>query len=135
MHGLCVTQSDCGGNALIQDRQRLRTAGDRRHRHLEDLSRFGGTPDGAVRRIAFSQADVDARSFCMDLMREAGLEVLIDAARNIVGSRKGTVAYAPPTMVGSHIHTAPNGGRCDGALCSLAAIEEPHVMEESGYRT
>jgi len=41
---------------------------------------------------------------------------------------------AAPIMLGSHVDTVPNGGKYDGALGSLAAIEAAQVMEDSGYR-
>ncbi len=137
-HFICATSASLGTMATglhgQQDRQGWRVDGDRLNRHLAELSQFGATPDGGVHRVAFSQADIDARSFCIDLMRRAGLAVRTDTAGNIIGRRQGTEADAPPIMFGSHIDTVPNGGRYDGALGTLAAIEAAQVMEEGGYR-
>ena len=47
------------------------------------LAQFGRTPEGGVSRVAFSDADIEGRSYVMALMREAGLEVRIDPAGNI----------------------------------------------------
>ena len=115
--------------------QRWRLNGDRLQQHLEDLAQFGRTPEGGVRRLAFSQADVEARRFCMGLMQDAGLEVRIDQVGNMIGRRAGRIPDAPPIMFGSHIDTVPNGGKYDGSVGSLAAIEAAQTLEQNGYRT
>jgi acetylornithine deacetylase/succinyl-diaminopimelate desuccinylase-like protein len=51
-------------------------------------------------------------------MREAGLEPEVDAAGNLIG-RRGE----PRVWAGSHLDSVPNGGRYDGALGVVAAIE------------
>jgi hydantoinase/carbamoylase family amidase len=51
-------------------------------------------------------------------MREAGLEVGRDEAGNLFG-RRGVA----PVWSGSHLDTVPDGGRFDGALGVVAAIE------------
>lgn len=122
------------GPRSIDLSQDWRVNGDRLNRRLDDLSRFGRTPEGGVRRTAFSQSDIQARQFCIDLMREAGLEVRVDTVGNIIGRRPGTLPDAPPIMFGSHIDTVPNGGKYDGALGSLAAIESLHTIDERQHR-
>ncbi len=114
--------------------QRWRVNGDRLQQHLADLARFGRTLEGGVARLAFSQADVDARRFCMGLMQDAGLEVRIDPVGNMIGRRAGRTPDAPAIMFGSHIDTVPNGGKYDGSLGSLAAIEVAQTLERYGYR-
>ena len=64
---------------------------DRLRRELEALSTFGRPPGGTfadgVSRIAYSDAEVAARRYVMDLMRGAGLTPRIDAAGNIFAAR------------------------------------------------
>jgi len=67
-------------------------------------------------------------------MRDAGLDVRVDAAGNILGRRAGTDADAIPILFGSHIDTVPNGGKYDGGLGSVAAIESARTLNEAGYR-
>src|ERR1700728_4497983 len=57
---------------------------------LEKLSEFGRDPGGGITRLGFSQAELDARVYVMDLMKQAGLEVRVDPAGNIFGRRAGT---------------------------------------------
>jgi N-carbamoyl-L-amino-acid hydrolase len=62
-------------------------------------------------------------------MKEAGLETRIDAAGNTFGSLgDGT----PAVLTGSHIDSVPNGGRLDGALGVLAALECSRTIREAG---
>jgi hypothetical protein len=44
------------------------------------LSKFGANPGGGVSRTGFSDADVQARAYIVDLMKQAGLQVRVDAA-------------------------------------------------------
>ena len=120
------------GTGGRQNWTHLRVNEQRLHSHLEDLSVFGRTDEGGVRRLAFSPEDVAAREFCMDLMRDAGLNVTIDAAGNILGERVGSDPTAKPILFGSHTDTVPNGGKYDGGLGSLAAIEIARTLEENG---
>ena len=65
---------------------------------------------------------MDARTYVMGLMKDAGLEVRVDAAGNIFGRRAGT-AKLPTLLFGSHIDSVPHGGNFDGTVGSLGAIE------------
>ena len=89
---------------------------------LEKLSEFGRNPEGGVTRVGFSQAELDARAYVMDLMKQAGLEVRVDPAGNIFGRRGGTEKL-PTLLFGSHIDSVPHGGAFDGSIGSLGAIE------------
>jgi hydantoinase/carbamoylase family amidase len=51
-------------------------------------------------------------------MREAGLEVGVDSVGNLIG-RTGD----PRVWTGSHLDSVPNGGKFDGALGVVAAID------------
>lgn len=64
-------------------------------------------------------------------MRDASLDVSIDAAGNIVGRRMGTDPALKPLMIGSHIDSVPQGGRYDGQVGSMAAIEVAQTLAEN----
>ncbi len=115
--------------------QRLDINGARVLAHLEALSSFGRTLEGGVSRVAFSQADRDGRNFVTDLMRDAGLDVRIDAAGNIIGRRAGRDSTLPPLMLGSHIDSVPDGGNYDGQVGSIGAIEVAQALDEAGVTT
>ncbi len=109
--------------------------GARLIRRLTELTAFGRNADGGIDRVAYSQADIDARAWVMGLMREAGLAVRVDAAGNIIGRREGTDSTLPPIMTGSHIDSVPGGGNYDGQVGSMAAVEFAQALADSGTRT
>ena len=106
----------------------------RLNRTLEELGKFGETPEG-MDRLAFSPADVESREYTMGLMREAGLEVRIDTAGNIIGRRAGSDNSLPAIAMGSHTDTVPLGGKYDGALGVLGAIEVVKTLAENDHST
>ncbi len=119
---------------LPQSREPPRIDGSRLGRWLEELSRIGRRPDGGVDRIAFSDADREGRAHVRSLMREAGLEVEVDEAGNLLARRPGRESL-PPLMLGSHIDSVPAGGNYDGSLGSLGAIEVARTLAEAGVVT
>ena len=94
----------------------------RLNRSLEKLGSIGETPEG-MQRIAFSPADIQGREYTISLMRRAGMETRIDPAGNIIGRRVGSVPGLPAIAMGSHTDTVPNGGKYDGALGVMGAVE------------
>jgi len=65
-------------------------------------------------------------------MREAGLEVEVDRAGNLIGRLRGAVPSLPEVWSGSHLDTPPDGGAFDGALGVLAALEAAAAIRASG---
>jgi N-carbamoyl-L-amino-acid hydrolase len=107
---------------------RTRVDGARINGHLETLSQYGRNAEGGVSRVAYSDADREARQAVMGWMREAGLEVSTDAAANLVGRRAGRESALKPLVIGSHIDSVPKGGNYDGDVGSLAAIEVARTL-------
>ena len=113
---------------------------------LEKLSEFGrpagaGFEDG-VTRVGFSEADLAARAWLMQLMRDAGLTVRVDPAGNIFGKRpsasSGQAAGAenlPTLLFGSHIDSVPRGGNFDGDVGSLGALEVMRALNDKKVST
>ncbi len=95
------------------------------------LAEFGQNKEGGVSRVAYSQADIQGRRYLISLIKEAGLKVSIDEASNIIGQRPGKEKGLAPILFGSHADSVPNGGRYDGALGVIAAIECVQVLKEN----
>jgi len=118
--------------ALRVDGQRLRTT-------LEGLSRFGRPEGGSfadgVSRTAYSDADIAWRAYAMGLMREAGLNPVIDPAGNIIGRRAGTDKAAKPIIIGSHIDSVRAGGNFDGDVGSMGALEVLRTLDDRKIKT
>lgn len=112
-----------------------RADAQRLERRVQELGRFGANPDGGVSRLAFSQADRGGREYVTSLMRDAGLEVRVDAAGNLIGRRAGMDPSLPAIMTGSHIDSVPQGGNYDGDVGVLGAIEVAELLRASGIAT
>ena len=89
---------------------------------LEELGRIGDTPEG-MQRLAFTPADMAGREYTISLMRRAGMGIHIDSGGNIVARKGGSVPNLPALALGSHTDTVPCGGKYDGALGVMGAIE------------
>src|SRR5437773_11981884 len=87
--------------ARLQEKSQLRVNGPRIVEHLNRLAEFGKNPQGGVSRLAYSEADRQGREYVMTLMRDAKLDVRIDAAGNIVGRRAGADTHLTPLLMGS----------------------------------
>lgn len=96
---------------------------------LDALGRFGAVGAG-VDRPSFSAPYRQAVDWLSDAMRRAGLRVREDAAGNLIG-RLGP-ASGPAVVAGSHIDSVPNGGKYDGTLGVVAAIEVARCLLENG---
>ena len=118
-------------NTQPQSSTGLRVNGQRVNAHLAELSEFGKNPQGGVSRVAYSDADAQGRQYVMKLMREAKLDVSVDAAGNIVGRRLGSDQNLKPLVIGSHIDSVPEGGNYDGDVGSMGAIEVAQTLAEN----
>jgi beta-ureidopropionase / N-carbamoyl-L-amino-acid hydrolase len=116
--------------AAAQSPSSVRVNSQRIHEHLKELSKFGANPQGGVSRVAYSEADLQGRQYAISLMKAAGLDVHIDFAGNIVGTRAGSDASLKPLLIGSHIDSVPMGGNYDGDVGSLSAIEVAQTLKE-----
>jgi acetylornithine deacetylase/succinyl-diaminopimelate desuccinylase-like protein len=79
---------------------------------LDELYAIGAT------RIAYSPEEDAAHELAARWLTEAGLDVETDRAGNTFGRRGDAQLW-----LGSHLDSVPNGGRFDGALGVVAAIE------------
>ncbi|MFS8664371.1 MAG: Zn-dependent hydrolase [Limnochordales bacterium] len=111
-----------------------RVDGARIQEALERFARIGGTGDGGVQRLCFSEEDRRAREALRRWWEELGLAVRIDAAANMFARREADGA-GPVILLGSHMDTVPRGGRFDGALGVIVATEVVRCLMEAGIRT
>ena len=103
--------------------------GPRLNQTLEELGHLGESSDG-MDRVAYSPEDVLGRDYSINLMKDAGLETRIDTAGNIIGRVSGVDNSLPAIAIGSHTDTVPKGGKYDGALGVMAAIEVMRTLRE-----
>ena len=106
----------------------------RLHRRLADLAAIGAIAGGGCARLALSDEDKAGRDLVCGWMRDLGLDLTVDGIGNVVGVRPGRQA-GPAVMAGSHIDTVRTGGRFDGNLGVLAALEVIETLNEAGVET
>ena len=93
---------------------------------FDALAQIGATGDGGVNRPALSAAHLEARAWFLARAAAAGLETRVDSAGNhsaILPARSPKHPQTRTLLLGSHLDSVPNGGRFDGALGALAALE------------
>ncbi|MBI1727581.1 MAG: Zn-dependent hydrolase [Candidatus Rokubacteria bacterium] len=96
---------------------------------MEALGRVGATAKGGLNRVALTDDDRRGRDLLVEWMREAGLSVTVDQMGNIFGRRAGSDGAAP-VMMGSHADSVPTGGRYDGQLGVLCALEAIRTLND-----
>jgi len=89
-------------------------------------------PEKPYTRRSFSALFLKGREWLARRFAEAGLEVRIDAAGNLIGRREGAERGLKPILLGSHSDTVPSGGRFDGIAGVIAALETSRSLKEAG---
>jgi len=96
---------------------------------IESLAQIGRDPQGGITRPSFSKADFEARDWLKEKIKSAGLMLGEDGAGNIFGRIEGE---GKTIMAGSHIDTVINGGKFDGSVGVLSALECLRRIKEEG---
>ena len=102
---------------------------------IHETAKFGATPKGGVRRLTLGPEDKQVRDWFRNACEAAGLEVHVDALGSMFGLRKGRDMSKPPVGLGSHLDTQPTGGKYDGVLGTLAALEVVRTLNDAGIET
>lgn len=103
---------------------------ERLEKRIHELSEIGKISDTGVCRLALSTEDKQAVETVKRWMEDAGLKARIDHFGNLIGRLEGKNSNAPILMVGSHIDSQPYGGRFDGVIGVLGALEVVQTMIE-----
>jgi len=112
--------------ALVNNRRLMRD--------LNAIGRIGIGNRGAVTRLVFSIKELRSRQVLIHLMRQAGLTVRIDAIGNIFGRFEGSDPRAPAVLAGSHLDTVIHGGKYDGPVGVIGALEAVRTISENKIR-
>jgi N-carbamoyl-L-amino-acid hydrolase len=112
----------------------LRINADRLNQSLAEMATIGATSAGGVTRLALSDEDRQARQLLIRWLVEIDLQTHVDDVGNMWAVRPGT-STADPVMLGSHLDTVIQGGRYDGALGVLGALEVLRTLHEHNIIT
>ena len=82
-----------------------------------------------------TEANRRARDRLVERLRDAGLDVTVDAVGNVLGTWTPESADpdAAPVVSGSHLDSVPEGGIFDGPLGVYAALEAVRAMRDDGF--
>ena len=108
---------------------------ERLWKSLNDMAVIGATPKGGVNRQTLTDLDKKSRDLFVEWCKKENLTIKIDQIGNIFARRKGKNNTLPPIISGSHLDTQPTGGKYDGALGVLSALEVIKVLNENNYTT
>jgi len=102
---------------------------------IMETARFGATQKGGIKRLTLSDDDKRVRDWFKAACEGLGCTVKVDAVGNMFATRPGKRADLLPIALGSHLDTQPTGGKFDGVLGVLGALEALRTLVSSGYET
>ncbi len=102
---------------------------------LEEMALIGPGIAGGCNRQTLTDADGEGRHLFAGWCKAAGLTMGVDTMGNMFATRAGTDPAALPVYMGSHLDTQPTGGRYDGVLGVLGALEVVRTMNDIGVKT
>ena len=101
---------------------------------IMDMARLGEMSNGGVKRLAASDEDKIGRDLFVKWCTELGFVVRYDEMGSIFAEMKGTRPDLPAILTGSHLDTQPTGGKYDGSLGVIAALEVAQVIKENNIQ-
>jgi beta-ureidopropionase / N-carbamoyl-L-amino-acid hydrolase len=102
---------------------------------IMDTSKFGGTVKGGIKRLTVSDEDKRVRDWFKAQCEALGCTVQVDSVGNMFATRAGKRKDLLPIALGSHLDTQPTGGKFDGVLGVLGALEALRTLVDMGYES
>ncbi|PTV95369.1 N-carbamoyl-L-amino-acid hydrolase [Rhodobacter aestuarii] len=102
---------------------------------LMQMAQIGPGVAGGNNRQTVTDSDAEGRALFKKWCDEAGLTMGVDQMGTMFMTRPGEDPDALPVYVGSHLDTQPTGGKFDGVLGVLGALEVVRTMNDRGIKT
>jgi beta-ureidopropionase / N-carbamoyl-L-amino-acid hydrolase len=102
---------------------------------LMETAQFGGTPKGGIKRLTVSDDDKRVRDWFKAECEKLDCSVEVDEVGNMFATRPGKRNDILPIAMGSHLDTQPTGGKFDGVLGVLGALEAMRTLVDMGYES
>ncbi|MGD6964435.1 M20 family metallo-hydrolase [Fictibacillus phosphorivorans] len=102
---------------------------------IQQSAIIGELPNGGLSRLSLTDEDKKMRDLFLKWLQECGLETRFDDFGNMYGRKKGRNNKLAPVLIGSHLDTQPKGGRYDGVLGVLGALEVIRTIDDLGIET
>ena len=119
----------------FSDVQNLQIDGQRLWDTLMHTAQIGATPKGGICRLTLTDLDRQVRDWFKAQCEALGCAVAVDEVGTMFARRPGKNPNLPPIAIGSHLDTQPTGGKFDGVLGVLGALEAMRTLHETGYET
>jgi N-carbamoyl-L-amino-acid hydrolase len=115
--------------------QNLKVNGDRLWDSLMEMAKIGPGIAGGNNRQTLTDEDAEGRALFQSWCEAAGMTMGLDQMGNMFARREGTDPDALPVYVGSHLDTQPTGGKYDGVLGVLGALEIIRTLNDLDIKT
>jgi N-carbamoyl-L-amino-acid hydrolase len=102
---------------------------------IMETAAIGATAKGGICRLTLTQEDRRVRDWFAEHALAIGCAVTVDDMGNMFARRPGRRSDIPPIAMGSHLDTQPTGGKFDGVLGVMAALEGLRTLHAAGYET
>lgn len=102
---------------------------------LMEMAQIGPGIAGGNNRQTLTDADNEGRHLFKRWCEAAGMSMGVDTMGNMFAARPGEDPTALPVYMGSHLDTQPTGGKYDGVLGVLGALEVVRTMNDLGVKT
>ena len=119
----------------MADLSNVRVDGARLWDSLMEMAKIGATPKGGCKRLTLTDLDRQGRELFRRWCEAAGCAVKVDEMGNMFARRPGQDDALAPVMMGSHLDTQPTGGKFDGALGVLGALEVVRSLNDLKIKT
>ncbi|MGA2894974.1 MAG: Zn-dependent hydrolase [Xanthobacteraceae bacterium] len=119
----------------MQASQNLQIDAQRLWDSLMQTAQIGATPKGGICRLTLTDLDRQVRDWFKTQCEALGCTVTVDEVGNMFARRPGKNPGLPPIAMGSHLDTQPTGGKFDGVLGVLGALEAMRTLHDLGYET
>jgi len=98
-------------------------------------AQIGATAKGGICRLTLTDLDRQVRDWLKAQCEALGCAVTVDEVGNMFALRAGKNPDLPPIAMGSHLDTQPTGGKFDGPLGVLAALEGLRTLHDHNRTT
>jgi N-carbamoyl-L-amino-acid hydrolase len=115
--------------------ENLRINPERLWDSLMEMAKVGPGVAGGNNRQTLTDADSEGRHLFRKWCEAAGMSMGVDTMGNMFMTRPGTDPDALPVYMGSHLDTQPTGGKYDGVLGVLGALEVVRTLNDLGVKT
>ena len=113
----------------------LQIDGDRLWDALMEMAKIGPGVAGGNNRQTLTDEDGEGRRLFQSWAEAAGMIMGVDTMGNMFFRREGADPDALPVYVGSHLDTQPTGGKYDGVLGVLGALELVRTLNDLNIKT